>query len=228
MLLGSQTGRSPAPTLPWGQWASLRYTSFAGGGGGAVVDSKNMVFPVNSSACRVCVTFLYSTTYISLYKSIYTFRVFLYFLQLHFRGHFRVHFRTSTPTFSCGRTATFLFYTYTHLWMYSGLYSATATFPRPFSCTFSYIHAYIHPWTHSDVSILHLHSSVDVQRSLQCYSYIFVHPHLHSSVDAQRRLYSTPTLTCGCTAVSTVLQLHFRGHFRVHYAYIHLWTHMSV
>jgi hypothetical protein len=36
-------------------------------------------------------------------------------------------------------------------------------------------------WTHSDVSILHLHSSVDVH------------------------------------AVSTVLQLHFRGHFRVHF-----------
>ncbi len=32
-LPGSQTGRSPAPTLPWGQWASLRYTSFAGGRG---------------------------------------------------------------------------------------------------------------------------------------------------------------------------------------------------
>ncbi len=65
-------------------------------------------------------------------------------LQLHFRGQFCVHFRTSTPTFICGRTATSLFYTYTHLWMYSGLYSATATFSRPFSCTFLYIHAYIH------------------------------------------------------------------------------------
>ncbi len=32
-LPGSQTGRSPAPTLPWGQWASVRYTSFAGGRG---------------------------------------------------------------------------------------------------------------------------------------------------------------------------------------------------
>ena len=89
----------------------------------------------------------------------------------------------------------------------------------------TYIHAYIHLWTHSDVSTLHLHSSVDVQRSLQCYSYIFaaifvyifVHPCLHSSVDAQRHLYSTPTLICGWTAVSTVLQLHFRGHFRVHF-----------
>ena len=30
-LPGSQTGRTPAPTVPWGQWASLRYTSFAGG-----------------------------------------------------------------------------------------------------------------------------------------------------------------------------------------------------
>jgi hypothetical protein len=140
-------------------------------GGGAVVDSKNIVCHVNSSACRVYVN-----------------------SQVHFRGHFRVHFRTSTPTFICGRTATSLFYTYTRLLMYSGLYSATATFSRSFSCTFSYIHAYIHLWKHSDVSILHLHSPVPVavQRSLQCYSYIFaaifvyifVHPCLHSSVDA--------------------------------------------
>ena len=87
-----------------------------------------------------------------------------------------------------------IFYTYTHLWMYSGLYSATATFSRSFSCTFSYSHAYTHLRTHSNVSILHLYSPVpvDVQRSLQCYSYIFVaifvyifvHPRLHSSVDA--------------------------------------------
>ncbi len=198
------------------------------------------------------------------------------------------------PTFICGRTATSVFYTYTHLWMYSGLYSATATFSQPFWCTFSNIHAYIHLWTHSDFSILHLHSSVDVQRSLQCYSYIFaaifvyifvhprlhssvdaqrslystptlicdvqrslqcysyifaaifvyifVHPRLHSSVDAQRSLYSTPTLICGCTAVFTVLQVHFRGLysatatfsrpfsciFSYTHAYIHLLTHMSV
>ena len=121
--------------------------------------------------------------------------------------------------------AIFVYIFYTHLWRHSGLYSAIATFSRPFSCTFLYTHAYLHLWTHSDASILHLHSSVDVQRSLQCYSYIctaifvyiFVHPRLHSSVDAQRRFYSTPTLICGCTAVSIVLQLHFRGHFRVHF-----------
>jgi hypothetical protein len=73
-------------------------------------------------------------------------------LQLHLRGHFRVHFRTYISTFICGRTATSLFYTYTNLWMDSGLYSATATFSRPFSCTFSY-------QTSVDVSILCLHSS---------------------------------------------------------------------
>jgi hypothetical protein len=145
------------------------------------VDSKNIVCHVNSSACRVYVTSFYSTTSISFYKSFYTFTVFMYFLQLHFRGHFCVHFCTSTPTFICGCPAMSLFYTYTHLWMYSGLYNATATFSRPFSCTFLYIHAYIHLWTHSDVYILHLCSSVDVH------------------------------------AVSTVLQLHFRGHFRVHF-----------
>ena len=62
------------------------------------MDSKNIVCHVNSSACRVYVTFFYSTTSISFYKSFYTFRVFTYLLQLHFRGHFRVHLRTSTPT----------------------------------------------------------------------------------------------------------------------------------
>ena len=101
-LPGSQTGRSPAPTLPWGQWASLRYTRLRGGG--AVVDSKNIVCYVNSSACRVYVTSFYSTTSISFYKSFYTLRVFIYFLQLHFRGHFR--------------TAKSLFYVYTHLRLY--------------------------------------------------------------------------------------------------------------
>jgi len=139
-------------------------------GGGAVVDSKNIVCHVNSSACRVYVTSFYKYNFHQLLQ---------------------------------------------------------ATFSRPYSCTFSYINAYIHLWTHSDVYILHLHSSVDVQRSLQCYSYIFavifvyifVQPRLHSSVDAQQCLYSTPILTCacGCTAVSTMLQLHFRGHFRVHF-----------
>ena len=146
------------------------------------MDSKNIVCHVNSSACRVYVTSLYSTTSISFYKSFYTLRVFIYFLQLHFRGHFRtekslfyvythlrtlicgctvvstvlqlhfrgnfrVHLRTSTPTLICGRTATSLLYTYTHLWMYSSL-----------QC-YSYIFAAI-------------------------FVYIFVHPRLHSSVDA--------------------------------------------
>jgi hypothetical protein len=69
---------------------------------------------VNSSACRVYVTY---TTSISFYKSFYTFCVFIYFLQLHFRGHFRVHYPRlhssvdaqrrfySTPTLICGCTA---------------------------------------------------------------------------------------------------------------------------
>ena len=107
-------------------------------------------------------------------------------LQLHFRGHFRVHFCTPMPFFICGRTAMPLFYTYTHLWMYSGLYSAI--------CGQFCIHFHTSTPTFicgrtGDISILHLHSSVDVQRFLQCYSYIFaaifvyiyVHPHLHSS-----------------------------------------------
>ncbi len=92
---------------------------------------------------------------------------------------------------------TFLFYTYTHLWMYSGLYSATATFSQPFSCRFSYIHAYIHLWTQSDVSILHLHSSVDVQRFLQCYSYIFAVIFMYVFVHPRLR-----TFICGRTSTS--------------------------
>ncbi len=141
-------------------------------------------------AWRVYVNSFYRTIYISFYKSFYTFRMFLYFLQLYFHGHFVyifVHPRL--------RTATSLFY--------------------------SYIFAAI-------------------------FMYIFVHPRLHSSVDAQRRHYSTPTLTCECTAVSTVLQLHFRSHFRVHfrtstptficgrtamslfYTYTHLWMYSGL
>ena len=77
------------------------------------------------------------------------------------------------------------------------IYSATASFSRPFSCTFLYTHAFLHLWTHSDASILHLHSSVDVQRSLQCYSrpvsytFSYIHACIHlwnPSVDVQRFL----------------------------------------
>ncbi len=155
---------------------------------------------MNSSACCVYVTSFYSTTSISFYKSFYTFCVFIYFLQLHFRfrGHFRVHFRTPTPTFICGR------YTYTHLWMYSGLYSATATFSRQFSCTFPYIHAYFicgrtatflfytytHLWMYSGLY------SATATFSRQFCVYIYVHPRLHSSVDAQRHLYSIVPDVC--------------------------------
>ena len=65
------------------------------------------------------------------------------------------------------------------------IYSATASFSRPFSCTFLYTHAFLHLWTHSDASILHLHSSVDVQRSLQCYlrpvlyTFSYIHAYIH-------------------------------------------------
>ena len=203
------------------------------------MDSKNIVCHVNSSACRVYVTFFYSTTSISFYKSFYTLRVFIYFLQLHFRGHFRtakslfyvythlrtlicgctvvstvlqlhfrghfrVHFRTSTPTFICGRTATFLFYTYTHLWMYSGLYSAirgrfcttfcatSISFYKSFYTFCVFLH-FLQLHFRGHFCVHFLHSSVEAQRSLQCYSYIFaaifvyifVHPCLPSSVDAQ-------------------------------------------
>jgi hypothetical protein len=106
------------------------------------VDSKNIVCHVNSSACYVYVTFFYSTTSISFYKSFYTLRVFIYFLQLHFRGHFR--------------TAKSLFYVYTHLRLYS-----TPTLIC--GCTV-----------------------------------------VSTVPDVCRRLYPTPTLICGCTAVSPV------------------------
>jgi hypothetical protein len=119
-------------------------------GGGAVMDSKNNLLQyVMWTVLRAVPTLAPSTHF-----------VFIYFLQLHFRGHFRVHFRTSTPTFICGRTATFL---------------------RPFSCTFSYIHAYIHLWTHSDVSILRLHSSTSL-------FYAFTHLWVYSGLYSARRL----------------------------------------
>ncbi len=76
LSLGSQTARSPVPTLPWGQWASLRYTSLAGGGR---VSCGFHICDLNSSACLA---------YIS---SFYTFRVFFHSLLLHL---------SSTATFS--------------------------------------------------------------------------------------------------------------------------------
>jgi len=134
-------------------------------------------------------TFLYTHAYLHLWMHSDASILHLHsstVLQLHFRGHFRAHFCTPMPSFICGRTAMPLFYTYTHLWMYSGLYSAI--------CGQFCIHFHTSTPTFicgrtGDISILHLHSSVDVQRFLQCYSYIFaaifvyiyVHPHLHSS-----------------------------------------------
>ncbi len=115
-------------------------------------------------------------------------------LQLHFRSHFRVHFRTSPPTFICGRTSTFLFYTYTHLWMYSGLYSATATFSRSFSCTFMYIHTYTHRGP--SLALFSRWQRVHGYTSL-------IRPRLHSSLHS---LHSTSTLS---------------EHFRDPGAYIH-------
>ncbi len=121
-----------------------------------------------------------------------------------FSRPFSCKFCTPMPTFICGRTATPLFYTYTHLWMYSGLYSAI----RGQFC----IHFHKSTPTFicgrtDDVSILHLHSSVDVQRFLQCYSYIFaaifvyiyVLPHLHSS----------RPITCLAFKVAKSAWLHF-------------------
>ena len=106
-------------------------------GGGAVVDSKNIVCYVNSSACRVYVTSFYSTTSISFYKSFYTLRVFIYFLQLHFRDHFL----TSDVSILRLHSSTSLFYAYTHLWVYSGLYSARRL-------KMSLFYAYTHLWTY--------------------------------------------------------------------------------
>ncbi len=141
-LPGSQTGRSPAPTLPWGQWASLRYTSFAGGRGS--YGFQELICDVNSSAC---------CAYIS---SFYTFRVYL-LPTATFSWSFSCTFLTSTPTFICGRMA---------------------TFSRPFSCTFLYIHAYIHLWTHSDISILRLHSSTSL---FYAYTHLWVYSGLYSA-----------------------------------------------
>ncbi len=201
-LPGSQTGRSPAPTLPWGQWASLRYTSFAGGWGSCGFQEHSVscewfcVPCLRYLVCNfhqllqvlihiLCVSALSTPTFsrpfsCTFSKLICGGTVVSTVLQLHFCGHLRVHFCTPTPTSICGCTAMPLFYTYTHLQCYSFIFAAI-------------------------------------------FVYIFVHPCLSSSVDAQRCLYSTPTLICGCTAVSTVL---FAASFV--YIFIHPRLHSSV
>ena len=145
-LPSSQTGRSPAPTLSWGQWASLRYTSFAGGWGSCGFQEHSVSCEWFYVPCLrylvgnfhqllqvllhiLCVSTISTSTFSRPFSC--TFSTLICggtavstVLQLHFCGHFRVHFCTPTPTSICGRTATPLFYTYTHLWMYSGLYSA--------------------------------------------------------------------------------------------------------
>ncbi len=63
LVLGSQIGRSPATTLPWEQWASLRYTSLAGGRGSC--GYQEHICDVNNFMCRAYVTFFYSKIYIS-------------------------------------------------------------------------------------------------------------------------------------------------------------------
>jgi hypothetical protein len=92
LLLGSQTCQSLAPTLPWGQWASLRYTSFAWGWGSC--GFQEHICDVNSSACRAFVS------------SFYTFHV----------------FQLSTATFSQPFLCTFSYiHASFHLWTYNGL-----------------------------------------------------------------------------------------------------------
>ena len=140
-LPGSQTGRSPAPTLPWGQWASLRYTLFAGGRGSCGFQEHSVscewfcVPCLRYLVCNfhqllqvllhiLCVFILSTATFswpfsCTFYTLICGGTAVSTVLQLHFRGHFRVHFCTPMPSFICGRTAMPLFYTYTHLWMYT-------------------------------------------------------------------------------------------------------------
>ena len=78
-----------------------------------------------------------------------------------------------------------------------------------FAAIFVYIF-YTHLWRHSG-----LYSAIATfSRPFSC-TFLYTHAYIHLWTH-RWRLYSTPTLICGCTAVSTVLQLHFRGHFRVH------------
>ena len=134
LLPSSQTGRSPAPTLPWGQWASLRYTSFAGGRG-------SCGFQEHSVSCEwfcvPCLRYLVCNFHQLLQVLLHTSCV-IYFLQLHFRGHFR----TSDVSILRLHSSTSLFYAYTHLWVYSGLYSARRL-------KMSLFYAYTHLWTYS-------------------------------------------------------------------------------
>jgi hypothetical protein len=78
-----------------------------------------------------------------------------------------------------------------------------------FAAIFVYIF-YTHLWRYSG-----LYSAIATfSRPFSC-TFLYTHAYIHLWTH-RWRLYSTPTLICGCTAVSTVLQLHFRGHFRVH------------
>jgi hypothetical protein len=94
-------------------------------------------------------------------------------------------------------------------------------------CTFySYIFVaifvynfYTHLWRYSG-----LYSAIATfSRPFSC-TFSNIHAYIHLWTH-RWRLYSTPTLICGCTAVSTVLQLHFRGHFV--YIYVHPHLHSS-
>jgi hypothetical protein len=151
LLPGSQTGRSPAPTLPLGQWASLRYTSFAGGRGSC--GFQEHICDVNSSACCAYVTsfytfrvsllstatflrpfsctFLYIHAYIHLWTHSYIFAaIFVSSSYIHSYIHRWMHSGLDTYThlwthsglYSAGCLSTPLFYAYTHLWTHSGLY----------------------------------------------------------------------------------------------------------
>ena len=134
-------------------------------GGGAVVDSKNIVCYVNSSACRVYVTSFYSTTSISFYKSFYTLRVLYTFYSYIFAAIFV--------------QAMSLFYVYTHLRLYftpTLICGCTAISTVPNVCR-------------------RLYSTP----TLICGCTV-----VSTVPDVCRRLYSTPILICGCTAVSPV------------------------
>jgi hypothetical protein len=136
-------------------------------GGWGSCGFQEHICDVNSSACRA---------YIS---SFYTFHVFIYFLQLHFRGHFHVQFRIFTPTLICGCTAVRQYQTSTYVSILRLHLAVDAQ--RSLQCQ-----------TSVDISILRLHSSVDVQRSLQCQTSVDVSIlRLHSSVDAQRSLHTS-------------------------------------
>jgi len=158
-LPGSQTGRTPAPTLPWGQWASLRYTSFAGGRGSCGFQEHSVMWIV----LRAMSTLPSSTV--------------------------QLPSASTSPSTHFVCLYTFYSYIFAAIFVQRSLYSTSTLIYVSILRLHSFVGVQwsLQCQTSVDVSILRLHSFVGVQQSLQCQTSEDVSIlRLHSSVDVQR------------------------------------------